>query len=148
MAVSMPKTLNLLVLDDKRIRFRTVPAWACIFDAESWAEHLVKEPMGEAMGEALEARLALKPHSVVLRSLKKYVTRVVALGRPPEDGHVHVCLLLDGDGGAMYCDESCRAIFDHTSSAVDVEIVSSAKMAEIVAPYMCYLSGGVERSVG
>ena len=60
---------------------------------------------------------------------------------------VDVVILLDADGGAAYVVEACRAIADHPSNAVDAEVVTAEKMAEIVAPYVCYLGGSATRSV-
>jgi len=171
-------TVNLLVLDDERIRLRAVPIWSCVFDAVSWATRLVhwhldkswttqpddpemavwyRETAGEIEGwlthravpshPLLRARIALQPHTVGLRALPGYIDRILALGRAVEDDLVDVCLLLDPDGGAMYVEQACRAIHDLTTEAVDAEMVDSERMAEIVAPYVCYLGGTKSRDL-
>ncbi len=125
------------------------PDIACWFretasEIEDWLIHRRSVPQHPL----LRARLALHPHTVTVRALPAYVDRVMAMGRPVEDELLDVCLLLDDSGGAMYVNEAYRAIHDHTSSeVVDAEMVSSERMAEIVAPYMCYLGGEGSREL-
>lgn len=113
-------------------------------EIEDWLIHRCTLPSHPL----LRARIALQPNLVTLRTLPGYIDRILALeGRPVEDYLIDVVLLLDNAGGAMYVEESCRAIADHTSESVDAEIVSSERMSEIVAPYICYLQNMESRDL-